>query len=97
MARYLRQIINRLVGILVPPVDDIDAVGSSVGDMFLHEAAEARQVSGYTGYTHHRAFSCREKSHRIIIKQSKPDRLVDILGIPITVHSAVERNLTELS
>ena len=52
---YLGQFLDGFVGASVAPVYDVNAIGVSVGDVFLHEASESGEIGGNAGDSHHSA------------------------------------------
>ena len=62
-APHLRELLHRLLAALVAPVDDVDSVRHRVGDVLLHEAAEAAQVRRDARDPHHRALRCTRRAH----------------------------------
>ena len=46
------ELVDGVVEAAVHPVDDVDSVGLRVGDLLLHEAAEAGEVRGDGGDAH---------------------------------------------
>ena len=60
---HLCQLLHRLLGAEVAPVNDVDAVGRRVSDVLVHEAAKAAEVGGHTGDTHHCALSWKHQHH----------------------------------
>jgi len=63
-------LLSRVIACLEAAVDDVDAVRLGVCYMFLHEAAESRQVARHTGNAHHRALSCNNKAIGAVISVS---------------------------
>lgn len=66
VVHVLSKLLNRVLESDEATVDNVDAVGLRVANMFLHEAPEAGEVCGDAGNAHHRAFRWRVAPRLVI-------------------------------